>query len=64
MVFPKISDRLKSKWQLATVENLTHIICMPNVTKEQIDTFIDDVKSDETFLKMTPAYRPNTCEAV
>jgi len=64
VVFPKISDRLKSKWQLATVENLTHIICMPNVTKEQIDSFINDVKNDETFLKMAPTYRPNTCEAV
>jgi len=28
---------------LATEDGQTHIICMPNVTKEQIDEFIEDV---------------------
>lgn len=44
VVFPKISDELKNKWQLATEEGITHVICMPNVTKHQIDLFIEDVK--------------------
>ncbi len=43
VVFSKTSDQIKSKWQLATEEAVTHIICMPNVTKEQIDLFVEDV---------------------
>ena len=43
VVFPKTSNQIKSKWQLATEEDVTHIICMPNVTKVQIDAFMDDV---------------------
>ncbi len=43
VVFPKMPDEIKNKWQLATEEDITHIICMPNVTKEQIDAFIADV---------------------
>ncbi|MBD0832785.1 histidine decarboxylase [Aestuariibaculum sediminum] len=43
VVFPKTSEALKQKWQLATEEHITHIICMSNVTKSQIDLFIEDV---------------------
>lgn len=48
VVFPKTSDLVKQKWQLATEDEVTHIICMPNVTKEQIDAFIEDVALSET----------------
>lgn len=44
VVLPKMAQWLKYKWQLATEENVSHVICMPNVTKEQIDEFIFDVK--------------------
>lgn len=47
VVFPKTSDAIKEKWQLATEEDLTHLICMPNVTKEQIDEFIKDLMKDK-----------------
>lgn len=48
VVFPKISDSIKEKWQLATDANdVTHIICMPNVTKAQIDEFIADVRKEK-----------------
>lgn len=43
VVFPKIADEVKSKWQLATQGDISHVICMPNVTKEQIDLFINDI---------------------
>jgi histidine decarboxylase len=43
VVFPKVSDTIKAKWQLATDGDITHIICMPNVTKMQIDEFIADI---------------------
>ncbi|MBL7472248.1 histidine decarboxylase [Robertkochia sediminum] len=45
VVFPKTSEALKRKYQLAT-EDVTHIICMPNVTKAHIDAFIEDYKTD------------------
>lgn len=44
VVFPKTSAEIKLKWQLATEGDIAHIICMPNVTKEQIDSFIDDME--------------------
>ncbi|WP_405292223.1 histidine decarboxylase [Algibacter sp. Ld11] len=43
VAFPKVSDTIKAKWQLATDDDITHIICMPNVTKNQIDEFIEDI---------------------
>ena len=46
VVFPEISEAIKGKWQLAT-DDVTHIICMPNVTKEKIDEFIIDVRIEK-----------------
>lgn len=45
VVIPKTSDFVKNKWQLATEGNVSHVICMPNVTKEQIDEFIADMEN-------------------
>ena len=45
VVFPKAPDLVKEKWQLAT-EDVSHVICMPNVTKEQIDAFIKDMATE------------------
>ena len=44
VVFPKTPENLKRKYQLATEDAITHIICMPNVTKAHIDLFIEDYK--------------------
>lgn len=49
VVFPKISDEIKNKWQLATEEDVTHIICMPNVTKEQINEFVRDLEKEKSL---------------
>lgn len=46
VVFPKVSDSVKDKWQLAT-DDITHVICMPNVTKKQIDEFIKDMMKEK-----------------
>lgn len=51
IVLPKVSDTLKTKWQLATVENQTHIICMPNLAKTQIDVFVEELREERKFLK-------------
>lgn len=44
IVLPKVADSIKNKWQLATEDDITHIICMPNVSKTQIDELITDIK--------------------
>jgi histidine decarboxylase len=46
VVFPKTSKKIKEKWQLAT-DDVAHIICMPNVTKKQIDLFVSDVLEEQ-----------------
>lgn len=48
VVFPKVSKEVKSKWQLATESEMSHVICMPNVTKAQIDEFIADLEQYPT----------------
>lgn len=45
VVFPKTSKKVKEKWQLATDGDISHIICMPNVSKENIDDFVADIKA-------------------
>jgi histidine decarboxylase len=45
VVFPKVADTIIAKWQLATQETISHIICMPSVTKNQIDELISDIQN-------------------
>lgn len=42
VVLPKVATALKEKYQLATANGITHLICLPNVTEQQIDQFIND----------------------
>jgi len=44
IVFPEVAEAVKEKWQLATADGKTHLICMPNVRKDQIDQFLGDLK--------------------
>lgn len=43
VVLPKTPQSIQEKWQLATKGEMAHIICMPQVTKEQIDEFVYDI---------------------
>lgn len=45
VVLPKTPKSIKDKWQLATEGEVAHVICMPNVTKQQIDEFVNDLKN-------------------
>ncbi len=45
VIFTKPNDELCRKWQLASENGLSHIICMPGVKKENIDEFLLDVKN-------------------
>ena len=42
VVFPKPSDDVVRKWQLAPYEDIAHLITMPHVTRATIDAVVDD----------------------
>lgn len=46
VVFDKPNKKVCEKWQLATQGLHAHIICMPSVTKERIDRFLDDLRDN------------------
>ncbi|WP_417608883.1 histidine decarboxylase [Owenweeksia hongkongensis] len=43
VVIPPQPKVVAAKWQLATEGDLSHVICMPNVTHAQIDDLIQDI---------------------
>ena len=40
VVLPEIDEELKQKFQLATANGITHLLCMPNVQRHHIDNFV------------------------
>lgn len=42
IVIPRARDAIKAKYQLATSNRISHIICMPGVTCGQIDDLVSD----------------------
>ena len=42
VVFPKPSDEVVRRWQLAPYEGIAHLITMPHVTRETVDEVVDD----------------------
>jgi len=53
VVFPRASDAIRAKWQIATAGPISHAIVLPNVTREQIDAFADDLIADVTSKEPT-----------
>ena len=47
VVFPKPSEEVFRKWQIAPYEDIAHIITMPHVTRETIDEIVDDCLRQE-----------------
>jgi histidine decarboxylase len=45
VVIPRPSEAIIQKWQLATEGDISHVVCMPHVTKEKLDEFIRDYSS-------------------
>ncbi len=43
VVFPRPSDEIIRKWQIAPFQDIAHIITMPHVTEELVDALVDDV---------------------
>jgi histidine decarboxylase len=54
VVFSAPAKSLCQKWQLATEGALTHMICMPGISKEKIDEFLNDML-EESKLKTAMA---------
>ncbi len=46
VVFPRPSDEVVRKWQLAPYEDIAHLITMPHVTRDTIDMVVDDCLED------------------
>lgn len=46
VVLPRVSDAIRAKWQLATAGAISHVIVLPNVTREQLDAFIADLAAE------------------
>jgi histidine decarboxylase len=45
VVFPRQGEDTLKKWQIATQGGDAHLICMPHVTKQHIDGFLEDYAS-------------------
>ncbi|WP_106522036.1 histidine decarboxylase [Taibaiella chishuiensis] len=43
VVFPEPPEPIRQKWQLASEQGFSHIICMPNVTRAQIDEVVAEI---------------------
>ncbi|CDF78678.1 histidine decarboxylase [Formosa agariphila KMM 3901] len=46
VVFPTPSERICKKYQLASQDDIAHIICTPGILYSQIDTFLEDLKTE------------------
>lgn len=51
VVLPKPSAKLCKKYQLASERDIAHIICVPGITKEQIDAFVADYKQEISIVE-------------
>lgn len=48
VVFPEPCEAVRQKWQLASENGYSHIICMPNVTRQQIDEVVAAIIDGQT----------------
>jgi hypothetical protein len=42
LVFPRPDEKLARRWQLATRGDFAHIVTVPGVTSEMLETFLDE----------------------
>lgn len=47
VVFPAPGAPIRQKWQLATEGGRSHIICMPGLTRESIDEFMEELQREQ-----------------
>jgi histidine decarboxylase len=44
VVFPTPPEEVREKWQLASADGYSHLICMPHISCRQVDELIDDIR--------------------
>lgn len=44
VVFPSPPETVCHKWQLASENGISHLICMPGITNQHIDSFVSDLE--------------------
>ena len=55
-----VDDAFVKRWQLACEEDIAHVVVMPNVTRNKIDCFVEElVESFHTHGRVQPAH-PNS----
>lgn len=53
VVLDKPSDAVCAKYQLAVEDDISHIICMPGIERNQIDALINDLEKDQSSFSST-----------
>ena len=53
VVFPRPSEEVIRRWQLAPYEDIAHLIAMPHVTREIIDSVVDDCLRSQQIVPST-----------
>ncbi len=43
VIFPQPAGAVCNKWQLATANGISHVVCMPHVTRQQVDELLQDI---------------------
>jgi len=46
VIFPQPSAAIRDHWQLATANGISHLICMPNIRRSQIEALIAEIKTE------------------
>ena len=44
VVFPQPPRAVREKWQLASAAGESHLICMPHITRSQVDELLEDIR--------------------
>lgn len=45
VVFPQPAAKIRERWQLATANGISHVVCMPHIRREQIDALAADIEA-------------------
>lgn len=48
VVMPRPAADICKKWQLATDDEIAHVICMPGISRAQLDEFIEDMRLSQS----------------
>jgi histidine decarboxylase len=58
VVFQEPPRAIRDKWQLASANGYSHLICMPHVRRDQIDELINDIRIQEERANESAEHHP------